>query len=465
MRVFLVITIFVNFEILFGAEQVVRAFINNENIQKFNLYLYENSNIDVWLSSRLIRTFLNETYNNNDQKYVYFTEFRIKNSQVLKELEEKFNNIKYEILIEDLFGQMNKQKTKRSIKSKFNKQIVGKFASYGQINSWLLNLAKSDSDLVHLRKIGSTFEKRNIFVLKITNNLKRKDPKPLFLFDGGIHAREWLSVSTIIFMIDRLVKQYRENDHGVMKILNNFEIHFIPLINPDGYEYSRSSKLNRFWRKNMRVSVNGLDRSCYGIDLNRNFDHKWMVSGASANPCSEVYAGRYPASENEVKAMQDYIMSKSPQWLSHISLHSFGAVWISPFSYSRVRIQDNFEQTCQKAMSAISKVEELHKFKYRFGVAAHELYEASGCTEDWSKDVAKVNHTFVVELKPDIDSHEYGFDFPEDKIEEASLEAYDGFIEYIKTFLNFQIDKKIIDECKNQLNFLKESVQQKLKKN
>lgn len=69
------------------------------------------------------------------------------------------------------------------------------------------------------------------------------------------------------------------------------------------------------------------------------------MSGASANPCSEVYAGRYPASEAEIKAIQDYIMSKSPRWVSHISLHSYGAIWLSPFSYSKFHIQDNFEQT------------------------------------------------------------------------------------------------------------------------
>jgi hypothetical protein len=34
---------------------------------------------------------------------------------------------------------------------------------------------------------------------------------------------------------------------------------------------------NRFWRKNKRPVSQALERSnCFGVDLNRNFDYKWM---------------------------------------------------------------------------------------------------------------------------------------------------------------------------------------------
>ena len=46
----------------------------------------------------------------------------------------------------------------------------------------------------------------------------------------------------------------------------------------------------------MRYSGRLSGHNCYGVDLNRNFDHKWMVSGSSGNPCSETYAGPYPGS-------------------------------------------------------------------------------------------------------------------------------------------------------------------------
>lgn len=243
-----------------------------------------------------------------------------------------------------------------------------------------------------------------------------------------------------------------------MKILNRYELHFVPVINPDGYEYSRNSKENRYWRKNRLKTVHKPPSSrCNGVDLNRNFDYKWMVSGASANPCSDVFAGPYAGSEPEVKSLMKYIMSKSPKWVSHISLHSYGAMWLSPFSYAKNRIQDNFEETCQKAMIAIREIERIHNFNFKFGSASFELYEASGCSEDWSKEVAKINHTYVIELRPDkVDIPEAGFDYPEEDAYDASIEMYDGFLMYINSFITNKVDEDIKNECNFKLNEMME---------
>lgn len=81
-------------------------------------------------------------------------------------------------------------------------------------------------------------------------------------------------------------------------------------------------------------------------------DYFYKVAGASANPCSEVFSGPYPASEPEVKSLMRYIMNKSPRWVSHISLHSYGAIWLSPFSYSKTHIQENFEETVKKILNS-----------------------------------------------------------------------------------------------------------------
>ncbi len=176
------------------------------------------------------------------------------------------------------------------------------------------------------------------------------------------------------------------------------------------------------------------------------------VSGASANPCSEIYAGPHPSSESEVKAVMNYIMSQSPRWLSYISLHSYGGIWLAPFSYSRNHIHENFIETCQKAMTAIKTIKAKHGFEYSFGSASHELYEASGCGEDWAKEVAKVNHTFVIELKPDsIEYPQTGFEFPESDVEQAALEVYDGFVEYIRSFLVHRVDPEVVRECRDRL--------------
>lgn len=103
-------------------------------------------------------------------------------------------------------------------------------------------------------------------------------------------------------------------------------------------------------------------------------------------------------------------------------------------------------------MIAINTIKNKHGFEYSFGSASHELYEASGCGEDWGKEVAKINHTFVIELKPDSIEHpQTGFVFPEEDVEQAALEVYDGFVEYIRSFFINKVDPAIVQECQNKL--------------
>ena len=69
----------------------------------------------------------------------------------------------------------------------------------------------------------------------------QKQPRKAVFVEGGIHAREWLSPATVIFVIDHFIKNY-ETDEEIEKLLNNYEIYFVPSTNPDGYEYSRTSE-------------------------------------------------------------------------------------------------------------------------------------------------------------------------------------------------------------------------------
>ena len=67
---------------------------------------------------------------------------------------------------------------------------------------------------------------------------------------------------------------------------------------------------------------------------------------------------------------------------------------------------------------------------------------------------------FVIELKPEISAYpESGFEYPEEKITQAALEIYDGFIEYIKSFFITHVDDAIVKECKNKLIDMKNNLE------
>ena len=53
--------------------------------------------------------------------------------------------------------------------------------------------------------------------------------------------------------------------------------------------------------------------TCFGIDLNRNFDFHWdNAGGASAAGCSGYYRGDKPFSEPESRNIEAFVMKRFP---------------------------------------------------------------------------------------------------------------------------------------------------------
>jgi murein tripeptide amidase MpaA len=66
--------------------------------------------------------------------------------------------------------------------------------------------------------------------------------------DGGIHAREWITPAVVTFMIKQLVEV---QDQEESDLLEKLDWYILPQVNPDGYEYTRST--DRLWRKTRSV--------------------------------------------------------------------------------------------------------------------------------------------------------------------------------------------------------------------
>lgn len=136
------------------------------------------------------------------------------------------------------------------------------YRSYKNILDQLDYYAATYPTVVKLVKsIGKSHEGRDLTVIHLTASRNSLGSKPLIWLMAGQHAREWVATSSAIFVIEQLL-QNRE-------ILNDYEFAILPLVNPDGYEYSR--QVNRMWRKNRSPVA--------AVDLNRNWDHRWCEIG------------------------------------------------------------------------------------------------------------------------------------------------------------------------------------------
>nr|CDJ86459.1 Proteinase inhibitor and Peptidase M14 and Metridin ShK toxin domain containing protein [Haemonchus contortus] len=293
---------------------------------------------------------------------------------------------------------------------------LGEYHSYNHIVSWMEDIQRNYPDKAMVITIGMTEEGRPIKGIKIGTGVYRTD-KRVFWIDGGIHAREWAAVHTVAYVIDRLIADY-DTDPLVRQAVDQLNFYIFPVLNPDGYEYSRSgvSPMIRLWRKNRSSMICKKDqwfreRCCGGVDLNRNFDWFWGEIGSSSDRCSEIYQGKSPFSESESRAVRDVMMSPELRGKvdAFLTLHTYSQMWIHPFSHQRKTVPEDISDIEQVGRKAIGALESVYGTKYRFGTGADILYPSSGGSDDWAKGKGGVKYVYLMELRP-------------------SEEVWDGFI-------------------------------------
>ncbi|HEX6336095.1 MAG TPA: M14 family zinc carboxypeptidase [Jiangellaceae bacterium] len=184
--------------------------------------------------------------------------------------------------------------------------------------------------LAELHTIGQTHEGRDILAVRVTSDVANTplNERPAVLYQGTAHAREWIATE----VTKRTMLHFLEganNDPEVQDILDTSELWFVPVVNPDGYQYTFDHE--RLWRKNLRDNDNnGVIDSNDGVDLNRNFPEHWNYDeeGSSSQFTSQTYRGPEPMSEPETVA--NAALFNMADFRFAISNHSFGQLLLYP---------------------------------------------------------------------------------------------------------------------------------------
>ncbi|MCW5775533.1 MAG: hypothetical protein KIS87_03680 [Phycisphaeraceae bacterium] len=263
------------------------------------------------------------------------------------------------------------------------------YKTNGEYLAYYNSLAAEFAGLASVSTIGQSLQGRPIIALRI-NGTGGQTPKPQIIFNGCQHAREWVSPMTVTYIADQLLRQYGV-DSRVTDLMDRFEFLIVPIVNPDGYEYSWST--DRMWRKNRRQNSGGT----WGVDLNRNWDVNWGGEGSSGNGNNETYRGTAPFSEPESQVVRDFILSQ-PFARAHIDFHSYSQLILYPWGFTTATPPepDNSRFVTMGAEMA-EAIKTVHGKTY---VPQHaiELYAASGTMADWTYTVGL--YGFTVELRP-----------------------------------------------------------------
>uniref|UniRef100_T1KB80 Peptidase M14 domain-containing protein n=1 Tax=Tetranychus urticae TaxID=32264 RepID=T1KB80_TETUR len=310
--------------------------------------------------------------------------------------------------IDDLGRHTSKQNINANgeIRTNYNQTDDTFFQSYARYDvmvKYLDGLVTKYPNKIVRSTIGQSFEKRNLTLVRIGNSIQRFKRKPIIYIQGGSHAREWISPATLIYLITTLTKS---KDRSITKLTHFFEYWFLPVVNPDGYEYTHTH--NRLWRKT-RSRIN--NEPCIGVDPNRNFGYFWK-GGVDNDPCSETYSGRKPFSEPEVASIAKLIHPNASRIKAFLDFHSFDQSWLIPYGFDSRKPKDfiDMERIAKKSVDALASI---HGTNYSVGNKAQLLYPAFGLADDWAKGCAKIKYSFCIELR---DKGEYGFLLPANEI-------------------------------------------------
>ncbi|KAL6481068.1 hypothetical protein MHYP_G00091480 [Metynnis hypsauchen] len=300
---------------------------------------------------------------------------------------------------------------------------VGAFGSAnpGQISAWMEQMEKDHPDVVSSMTYGTTYEKRNITLLKI--GLNSTLPKKAIWMDCGIHAREWIAPAFCQYFVKEILGLYK-TDPKMNELFKNLDFYITPVLNMDGYIYSWIDNTTRLWRKSRSPGTDGC--TCFGTDLNRNFYANWGMVGISRNCCSEVYNGQSPLSESEAVAVTDFLSANRDQLLCFLTIHSYGQLILVPYGHPNISAP-NYDELMEVGLAAAKAIKAVHGMDYTVGTSPDVLYANSGSSRDFARLIG-IPFSFTFELR---DKGDFGFKLPEDQIQPTCEEAYQGAMSII----------------------------------
>jgi len=228
-------------------------------------------------------------------------------------------------------------------------------------------------DLITAKEsIGQSIEERDLWMVKISDNPDVNEDEPEVLYTSLHHAREPAGLMTNLFYMYYLLENY-DTDPMIQTLVDNTEMYFVLVVNPDGYTYNQSTNPNGggMWRKNRRN--NG---GSFGVDPNRNYGYMWGLdnNGSSPDPNDETYRGTEAFSEPEVAAMRD--LCENHEFIYALNYHCYSNLLLYPWGWTEEPCEDDATFFAHSVLMTADN-------NYTFGAGSTTIYPTNGGSDDW----------------------------------------------------------------------------------
>lgn len=304
-------------------------------------------------------------------------------------------------------------------------ESVNAYKSYDQLNAQMDALVEKYPDKAQKISLGKTYEGRDIWALKVSSdvNSEATKEKPAVVVTGVHHAREWATSLVPLSIAEETLDNY-DKDPAAKNRVDKGELWFVPLVNPDGYEYSRTE--DSWWRKNRSPQTETpcgkpIRGDVRGVDLNRNYDdgkpeHAEIYRSKNDSPCStwddgratsddptdDTYRGPHGASEIEVQSMLNLELNRG-NVKGVLDFHSYGGMILFPWGHKRAEVEnvDTYKEVGNKMNHSVND-------SYRV-MQSINLYPTTG----GSHDVHQANGIFSITMEIGDSFHPRESELPE----------------------------------------------------
>lgn len=263
------------------------------------------------------------------------------------------------------------------------------YYSYKEMEEFLNEMEEEYPEIMKFYSIGKTYGGREIYVVKISDNVSIDENEAEVLFMGAHHGNEKLGYQFLLYFIKSMCENYSKNE-SVAYLINNAEIFVVPMVNPDGVKNNT--------RKNVEPN-NCIGENIFpilkGVNLNRNYDagwnewRPWYFLSTTSTPYGDLilyflgyppeYRGEKPFSERETKAIKNFVESRNITIA--IDFHTgAGKIIFYPFGYTDKKKPKDLE----KFISIAENISSINGYDYAeagegvIGMAIDWLYEKHG---------------------------------------------------------------------------------------
>ena len=181
----------------------------------------------------------------------YYFKFKIQDKSELKELtriisidkvknyeviayanQEEFENFKklgytYELM------QKETSKSYTMATSVSQMENWDRYPTYEVYRQMMINFQENYPTICKLDSIGTSIQNRQIYVLKISDNVLEDEAEPEFFYTSTMHGDETTGFILMLRLADSLLSSY-ETSAEIATMVNNIEIYINPNSNPDG---------------------------------------------------------------------------------------------------------------------------------------------------------------------------------------------------------------------------------------